>query len=230
MPAIRTIGAVTFLIVGLFLCSGCASKESPAKTVRITPSSLFTGDLARLEPHLGWESGCFKVSYPAGPPVGLDVVVDKWQGGKRSFGGSMRVPEQPAPFTGEISVTVQPALNPDDGKPALRLVKSLVLTPGSGSFSGRSSSSCIVTRPPEKPLKTGVKETETLVRQIEKIVEASEGQEIALWGLMFQENKQPELLNHSRGESIEETAKRSDFAIVIKLRIKEERKPEQGTD
>lgn len=115
MTSRRSLSCVLILVaalVGLALGIPRARQPSPGGVARITAADLFAGELKRLEPHLGWDSGCVRIDYD-GPAVAVRRHLEVWEKGELT--------NQPTTFetelraSSEVSITVKDSRD-EDGK------------------------------------------------------------------------------------------------------------------
>jgi hypothetical protein len=177
-----------------------ANPGPPQGIVRVSSSDLFSGDLKRLEPHLGLTSGCVKLEYQ-GPMVKLKLEPEVWHKGKRerSMGGMGTTLSGPS----ELSVSLGEATD-GQGKPRYRMIAAL------SSSNGYVASTTHVDAPQLKQ-PTSSRGPKGLARQ----TDLANGQSLAVWGYMAGEGA-----NESRGdESVEEMAKRVEWALVLRITV-----------
>jgi hypothetical protein len=105
------------LVVAAFVAVGCQGGTPTTTVVTITPGKLFTGELERLEPHLGLRTGFVKLS-AVGPDVPTEIAFEVWNNGKLARKlGSATDPQIP----NEISLSIKEIIG-RDGKEKYRLV------------------------------------------------------------------------------------------------------------
>jgi hypothetical protein len=186
-----------FVAAGCLL-GGTATNEAQEKadkgSIRISPSILFTGELARLYPHLDLAAcGCVKVDFEG--PKTLVVELDVWQNGKAKplTAGSCKA----YPFkAGEISLSVRETVK--EGKEKYKII----ITGGGATFSLYA----------DMP---AVKDRSSNTKILDKTVTVAEASTVAVWA--FNVGKGTDYI--SGEESVEETAKRVEWALVLKISV-----------
>lgn len=166
--------------------------------VRLKPEPFFTGEIKRLEPHLGLTVAYYRVEYD-GPPQWLKLETETWRDGKRQGGGSMGTS---LTGPGELSVS----LKEEDGPSGTRY-RSVVALVGPN---GQSSSSS--THP--GPTVSGSRGPKALTEPTDLLP----GQPVAIWGWMAGEQR----LSFNGNESIEDMAKRVPWAFIVRARLGKE--------
>ncbi len=200
-------GLLGVILLGAILVpAGCRSKSSKSKTapklpqgvLRVTPSQLFTGDLARIEPHVASISGCVKVEY-AGPRKYLQVSTEIWEDGESrtvcSTGGSVNLP-----LSDELSVTLHDIGQYTDDL-AYRIVTSI-----------RGSSGTTYLR---KFDRSGLFGTGLL--GLERI-DILDDEDVIVWGYAWFRYGE----THNRELALEEQARKAKWAVVLKLKMLDE--------
>ena len=176
-----------------------AQTPDPNASIRVSPAELFTGELKRLEPHLGLIStGCFKVDYD-GPELMLKSQVQVWRDGNPNppGGSSTRI-------TGpcEVSISVREVCEPKG-------MTKYEVTVAVSSKSGRTFDKVRYDLPEltgEGELK--FRHTTSLVQP----VSVHGDKPVPVWGFAQGRGSIP-----GTADLLEEMAKRAEWALVLKL-------------
>jgi len=188
------------------LTTGCAGQppQQPPQNgvVRITPCELFTGELKRLEPHLGLTSGCVKLDYN-GPAVPIKLRVEVWKNGK--VAGEAGILGTTLSGPGEASISLKEAT---DSKGQAKYQVVMVLSKDNGYLS--FTSQVDVPR-----LKGQVKSRGP--KQLGEPVELSKDKSVAVWS--FEAREAGGMIDGN--ESVDATAKRVEWALVFKLSLED---------
>lgn len=189
---------MTGLVAGLcLLCAGQDVRGQPKAdkdSIRFTPAPLFQGELRQLEPHLSLTaSGRVRVDFEGEKSFTAETVL--WQDGKPKV---IPLCSSSSNQAGEWTFSVREAVDRRDGK-----WKYKVILGGPGSA---------VTQYVDFPLvKGGIGGTATSSRG--KKVVVKEGASVAICGLMAGRGSNL----WSGSESIDEMAKRVEWAFVLKI-------------
>ena len=161
----------------------------------MTPSQLFSGELARIRPHVVSASGCVKGEY-AGPRKYLRVSTEIWEDGESRPAGSLTTSVS---FSkpDEVSVTLHDIAEYTD-----ELAYRMVVRVGSGGSTTRH---------------LGKFDTSDLFGvglQIQGPVEIPDGQEEIIWGYAWKHG------DVWRGDlPLEEQVRTAKWAVVLKLKM-----------
>jgi hypothetical protein len=189
----------SFLVAGLScllwpqVLVGDEGKQQQAE-VTFTPSDLFRGELARLEPHLELTgSGCVKVDFAGKKKLMVELVI--WEKGKpRPLGPAWTESASP----GEITFTVRKVK--EDGKGKYRVI----VAPGFGSY----------TTDVDVPALKDPRPAST-TRGLSKVVQDREGVPVAVWLLSSGEG----VWWFKGGETLEERAKRVEWSLMLQVTV-----------
>ena len=190
--------------------AGCERTVAPEKSnsaaiVRISPSKLFTGEFARVEPHLGLAaSGCVQIDVPVSKLfIGFEPEI--WQEGKapRSLGTSLTREKDPT----HASFSMR-EVRDAEGKRKYRLITAV-----SGPSGSLSSESYDFDLPAKNSQITDYKTTHYQPMELSEPRELKEDEATPIFGYaMCKDGKDnPSLL------SVPNTVR---WAIVIKMRWK----------
>jgi hypothetical protein len=188
-------------IVALGHGVGHAQRAPGMGTVRVSPSTLFKGDLKRLEPHLGLTTGCVEVRHK-GPRrhLRLETRLEVWKDGK--LDGPIIERGTLYPDDLEVSVSVKEA-HDAEGKARLRVIVARTDAAASTSW---------IDRPEEKKGELGA--TFSSTEAIRKPIELEEGKPAAVW--ITRKNTSGEFFPDL---TLEEKAGRSTWALLLKLTV-----------
>jgi len=185
------------LTIFIFVLSACTNASAPREDgfISIEPTSLFEGETKKLEPHLGIIGGAVRVDY-SGTYKALKASYEVWERGKLiasadSLGVSIKEES-----VDEVTISLKP--DPEDENSCLVTIAFL------SEEGGYSSSSFTIPRfDPEfgsGPI------------PLQRPIQLKEGKEAAVWG--YRAVKDGSI---STSSSLEETAKESDQAFLLKL-------------
>lgn len=195
LGAIGALATLVCLIPG----DGLAQRRAEDATIHVIPSELFTGELARLEPHLGLTTVCVKLERRGSDePFFLEMKLEYWAEGKSVPGGSVLVRLKDDSEIA-ISLTDQPVTGPD-GKPKYRL------TIAGAEGTSRQWIDIPQTKGDEKGMNGSAS------RRLDKTVALGE-KPLAIWGYM----KGRGTNQFSSEETIEEMARRVEWALTMKF-------------
>jgi hypothetical protein len=188
------------LTLVLFLSAGCAREPAaPAPsvtTIHIKPSELFKGELKRIEPHLSLTCGCVHLDYE-GPQINLRLEVEVWINGKLTKRSDFQ--QGTWNGSGDASISIKNVID-KDGKEKLQVITVL-------QSEGISLSS---TSKVDLPV---LKEAGYGPKTLAEAIDLPGAEPVAVWGYMGGKGSG----NHRGNESIEEMAKRVEWALVLKL-------------
>jgi hypothetical protein len=208
------------LLVAVFLAAGChGSQNGPAKTVvRITPEELFTGDLKRLQPHLGLTTGYVKLACD-GPGVPAEIAIEIWKNGKllRHHGGSSGL------LPDEISISVKEVAD-RDGKDKYRVViaekavrRELRWNYGVLPHIVTSGGSSSLTTDVDVP-RLSEESSLRAVEILKEPIELTKDHPVVIWAYVAGRHAG----ETKPGETIEEAVSRVEWALVVKMSLREE--------
>lgn len=201
MKRLSLVTVMLLLLVSTLLI-GCASTTTDApkeSTINIKPSHLFQGDLERLQPHLGIIGGLVEVDF-ARANSAIHTKYEIWEKGKLiESHNSFSIPVEEK-FSGEVSVS----LKTDVEDPAMFEMCTGVYD--KKVFGGSNTT----------PLPRFSKEFSYMTNELHSEIQIPAGQEVAVWGLMAAEPNKP-----LRTGDIEETAREADWALVLKIAVKD---------
>lgn len=206
---------ICLLVFMCILLVGCSTSiqtiedEGLAKgTFIVTPTSLFeTAELKKLEPHLDMKSGCIEIQYK-GDKEWIQTKYEIWEEGKLKdsygdFGIRVAYPnENKSEYNGLISISIKDNFLLDDFKTAPKMIMTTAID--------RSSFRTIIDR---YDLDYG----SSVYNLLEPVV-GKDTEEVAAWALIGIDNKQDE--GYSPEPTIEDTVKKSDWALVLKVYFK----------
>jgi hypothetical protein len=186
------------ILAALAASAGCAQQSPPPPTatvVRVSPSALFTGELKRLEPHLGLTTGCVRLDH-VGSTLQVKLSCEIWEGGKV------------AKEAGSLGTTLAA-----ENEASLSLREIMENGKKTGHFTiALSGSQGYVAS-------TGQVDLPMLSRGSKSLsgpLELSMGRPTAVWGLMAGEGSG----RIDGDESIEDMAKRVEWALILKIAMK----------
>lgn len=159
----------------------------------VTPAQLFSGELQRLEPHLGLSGhGCVRVSFDGEKKLNVEVQV--WHKGKSvtEMSGS-----QSPVKAGEVSISVREAIN-SNGK---MMYKAIVAAPGG-------------TRAGWIDMPVGMRAMSSADFRHKRTIK--DGTPVAIWALI---GSQRGNLTSNSEETVEQAAQRADWALVLSIRL-----------
>ena len=169
-----------------------------ASSVRLSPAKLFSGDLRRIEPHLGLTaSGCVHVEI-TGPDLMLGLETELRRDGKRvrSLGsGSSRTRE-----SGDLSFSMT-EITDAEGNKRFRIVEAMT-----GKFSKTSMTPVL-----DLPEQAGG--TMRGTTEFGETLDLPEGQYVPVWAYVVHKD-----MKHPVLSPIEAAAESARWALVIKLR------------
>lgn len=213
----RSLAALT--VVSLILvscqpdCDPPAKADAPPAGVSVQLLPLFRGDMQRIEPHLGLSSSaCLNVD-PHGKKIPLFLHFLVWHNGKVVRNQYMN-PTQVEEAT-EITFSLKEELvlpgqkilgEAYDGKG--QVYRAVVALPG-------QSSSSFFVRPVLKENAAGVG---PMYQKKPKAADLKEGQDFDFWGLFAGDG---DIGRTSGEETLEEKAKRVEWAIVLRLSLQD---------
>ncbi len=188
-PGRRILLALGFALLAVIGPSETFAQEGTSK---ISPTQLFTGELKRLEPHLGLIGhGCVNVAFSGEKQLKTELQI--WNKGKSTTTTSnTRVPVS----AGEISITAREAAGPE-GK---MMYKVIIAVPGG------TSSTWI-------PIPSEMRGTTWITVPDEKSVK--DGDPIVVWALIG--TMSGSLTTTS--EPVEQAAARADWALVLSVTL-----------
>lgn len=187
-------------IVGCSKVTGVKEDNMPANgIIRISPSSLFEGDAKKLEPHLGLISGCVKVKYN-GSKKYMNATYEIWEEGKIKNSSHLMGTSIEKNYDGEISMSLKNE-SPDDTKQFYRVTVAT-----NGAATTKIVPDIVIPDAGRSP------------RNINKAIDISDDKEIAVWGYVAQKGNS----YYQDEESIEESAKKANWAFVIKISMNDE--------
>ncbi|HEY9632170.1 MAG TPA: hypothetical protein V6D14_02105 [Coleofasciculaceae cyanobacterium] len=194
---VRIAVALLVMVASLFLFFGYGHTQEQAQKgmLRISPSELFTGELKRLEPHLGLTgSGCVKVDYK-GVALPIDLEWELWQNGTfKSLGHSSTSITQPS----EVSFSVK-EVSRDKETSKYQLITAV------SEQSGYTST----TRSVELPKLEGA----TTQKRLTNTIDIKDTKAIAVWALLANQGS----VDTRDDEPFEEATKRVETALVFKF-------------
>ncbi|WP_104371997.1 hypothetical protein [Desulfocucumis palustris] len=198
----RLFSLFTLLIILTMFLSGCNTNENKANSnkgiVYIYPSNLFKGDTKILQPHLDIIGGCVKIQYK-GTKKFIGTSIELWENGKIKSTLNPFYSKIDGTFDGEVSVSLRDE-GPDNASSSFKEVTEI------SQNGGYSSSTCIIPRF-SSSYQYGPKE-------LSGSKEVTDNEATAVWGLMAEKGA---TATYSNDESIEEMAKRVDWAFVLKV-------------
>ena len=198
----RSIVVLALCLVAIPVRAGDKPKPPAA---RVSPAELFTGELKKLEPHLGLTaSGCVAVE-PAGGEQAFYLQLEEWKDGKRADSLPGLSLTSGKPFEVSVSVREDPGRF---GKPMYRVV---VAWSGGGKSESRAGRVAI--------FETGDGLTVYPKKPLARAIDLEERGSAVVWGLMAGKLRDSTI---DPKESVEEMAKRVPWALV--LRIQSDRK------
>lgn len=185
------------LCLALSFCFSSPAMTAHAQepTSKVRPSQLFTGDMLRLEPHLGLTGhGCVKMTFDESKD--LDVKVHVWTTGKKSEPviGASASPVK----AGEVSISVREEVN-RDGK---MMYKLIVASPG-GTFRSWAD------------IPAEIRGTGSM--SLPNEIAIKDGAALPVWALIGSKSG---VLGFNSTENIEQVAKRVDWAMVLSISLK----------
>ena len=195
------------LVVAALVWLGRADAANPVpapapRVMRVSRSELFTGDLKRLEPHLGLtSSGCIKIDFE-GPEIWFGTEEEVWQDGKLLQGLSKSNSRLEGPK--EVSFSLKQITY--DDKPKHRMVSAVSAKSrgGSSAFTG---------------VLPGTPGNSSGVAELDAPIELEPGKSIAVFAFVEDEHKPGQ--EYSLGGTFDEKIKRAKRAIVFKISWKE---------
>lgn len=191
------------LIMGISLLTTGCTQANVNKIIHIEPSSLFQGDLERLEPHLGLISGLVKVKVN-GDDKSIKVKYEIWEKGQLIVSNNAMSMHIDNNFNGEVSFSLKDDIYNED-----HFKMCTVITDAAGH------GSCVVIVPKfDSQFSHGV-------NMLNESINVAVNEEVAVWSLLANE-----VGEGFRVGGIEEAAKESDWALVLKISVQEESKEE----
>jgi hypothetical protein len=180
--------------VCLFLLSGAtvpAQEKVDQRAIRITPLQLFSGEAARLAPHLDLAGyGCVKFEFDGKKSFGYQWEV--WENGTKKPGSGGKL----SPLTsGELSFSLREAFD-SDGKKKYKAIMSQV---------GVTSTN-LVPMPPQKD------NCSSSHGQIMKELTFKDEQPIAIWGLV-----RPKAGEGVSLFDLDKAAKEAEWALLLRV-------------
>lgn len=192
----RFLFLLTFLLTTVALISGCSQNEVNSKSVKVIPSDLFQGDTVRLEPHMNMVTGCVDVEYQ-GDKENIMLKYEIWEEGTLKMeSDTLSTSIKENEFNGEISISLK------DINDYMESSELMELTAAIRTDSGYFSNSI--------PIDRYSKEYANSPSNLEKEINATEDEEISIWGLIAGDTL-------SVGEDIEKSVKESKWGLIVKL-------------
>lgn len=169
----------------------------PAGALRMTAAPFFSGELKRLEPHLGLITGCLRVEYQDSP-LSLHLTTEIWRDGKceKENDGTM---DMTVNEPGELTISLREIDGDREGH--YRAVIAL------SSQSGYAASSTTIPKPKLHGSGSGLK-------GLSKPIELSTGESRRIWGFMAGKGAGEFRSN----ESLEDMVKRVEWAFIIRAK------------
>jgi hypothetical protein len=204
--ACLVVGGVALQTYGGFFWGPSATPAAPpSRTIRASHADFFTGDLKRLQPHLGMTVGCVHLEYA--PPdrfVGLEAQF--WQDGKPLRGGPgyFRSPGGPA----DATISLTPVTGPG-GKPQFRFMTALT---GPDGYAATGS-----TR--DAPTTEGL---QSYIKTLDKPIEILDGPPVPVWAyLLYKRTGGVFPREDLRDGTFDEAARAVEWAVVLRIGWKE---------
>jgi hypothetical protein len=177
-----------------------AEDKPKPSAARVRPAELFTGELKKLEPHLGLTaSGCVAVE-PAGVAQAFYLQFEEWKDGKRAETLPGLSLTSGKPFEVSFSVREDPGRF---DKPMHRVV---VAWAGGGKTDSRAGRVAI--------FETGDGLTAYQAKPLAKAADLEEKGSVVVWGLMAGKLRDSTI---DPKESVEEMAKRVPWALLLRV-------------
>lgn len=197
---------IGILLVGCSLVDETGGKQELEQgTFAVTPSSLFeTEELKKLEPHLDMRTGCVEVKYK-GDKEWIWSKYEIWENGELvegphdTFGINIGLDKEEELFEGDVSISIKDNIPQDDFKTSPNMIMTTVVE--------GSSSRKILDR---YPLDYG-----SSVYSLDDPQVAQDDEAVAVWALTGIEGGK-----YSPEETIEETAQKADWALVLKVEFR----------
>jgi hypothetical protein len=191
-------------VVVLALCLAAlpvrAGDKPKPPVARVSPAEFFTGELKKLEPHLGLTaSGCVAVE-PAGGEQAFYLRLEEWKGGKRADTLPGLSLTSGKPF--EVSVSVRE----DPGRFEKPMYRVVVAWAGGGKSESRAGRVAI--------FETGDGVTAYPVKPLAKAIDLEGKGSVVVWGLMAGKLRDSTI---DPKESVEEMAKRVPWALLLRV-------------
>jgi hypothetical protein len=199
MPvARRSIFAMTSICILSALASQPAQGQDKEHSVQIVPSDLFTGDLKRLEPHLGLTTGCVKLKYE-GPETPMHYVVQVWREGQwkdlnHNKMGTLKGDD-------EISISVREAV--DDGKRKYQVVVAR------SNVEFGSTRTTMYVDPPASTMRASARE------QLQRTLDVKTPGEVVVWA--WKKGTGEKFSLAGRGPVEERATRSAEWALALKL-------------
>jgi len=178
---------------------GCRSTETiETNIVKASGSEVFEGSMKKLEPHLGLITGCANIEYK-GEKQFIACKYEIWENGNITESTDVFSSRIDGGFEGDVSVSLKQLRSID-----LELSQDMIMTTAIGDEKGYNSSTSFVKRFSENFGYSPYVLTDEII--------ATDDDEISIWGLMANAGS-----SYSQEDSIEATAKDSDWAMVLKV-------------
>ncbi|EOD00234.1 hypothetical protein [Caldisalinibacter kiritimatiensis] len=194
------IGGIVLIIILVLI--GCSKTEIiEENTVRVSDSDLFEGELKKLEPHMGLITGSAKIEYN-GDKDFIGCKYEIWENGEITETSDIFSTRIDGEFDGEINISLKQLINNE-----LEKSDNMIMTTSLGNENGYSSSTKYIKRFDENYGYSPYELTEEII--------VTDDSDISVWGLMASDDSV-----FSQEKTIEETAEKVDWAIVVKVYFK----------
>lgn len=189
-------------LVLVFLIAGCTQMNGVSNNhVKVTPSTLFEGDVQKLGPHLDMITGCVRVKYK-GNKESLNLKYEIWENGKLKESANITSTSiSNNEFDGEVSISLKEIIGTDLEKSDFMIMKTII-----SEDNGYIGSTKHIERFDKA---YGYGPTEIMGE-----LNVTDVEEIAVWGLSAHQGV------HSSGIDVEDIVKRADWGLILKIYFK----------
>jgi hypothetical protein len=204
--AVRSLGLLLVLSGVALLpplpgASGQERKSDPA--IGASPSSLFPKDLARLEPHLGMETGCVGLAPRFTGTASVRLTLERWQQGKVTEIGRLDT-KVSSLLAHSVSISVREVER--RGKSQYRITVVHSVSSDARAWGTREVGLWFLDPPAFEPKATGRK-------QLPEEVSITASGAVPVWALLYSSS------GDIKGgkKTVAESAKEAEWAIVFKV-------------
>jgi hypothetical protein len=194
---------ICLIIITILIITGCtAEKDATNSIFKVVPSKLFEGDTKKLEPHLDMITGCIEVEYK-GNKESFGLKYEIWEEGKFIESNnviSTKIKDDK--FDGEVNISLKDILDTNLEKSDLMIMKTVI-----SDNSGYVAST--------KHIDRFDKEFGYGPIELQKEVNATENEEVTVWGLTANKDSYS-----TGGKDIEDEVKNASWGLILKIYLK----------